>query len=479
MQSKNMSDANVNYHLPNLDFSREIFGYFEARDYKPGQGVNRLGYSPDTKHAADYLSQQAIALGAQVYEDIAGVRYLVWEPRDWSNRERRALLTGSHLDAVPKGGRYDGMLGIVAGIEAVKAVISRGRDLPAPVAVVMYPNEESSGFEFASSSKIATGQLNPKTLDKLDNLGSGMTLIRAMCDHHGLDEAAIRQAVADKRALFDIGSAAAFVETHIQQNDQLARDGFDIGVVTAIKGTFRCGTVKFTGRADHSGACPQEDRRDAGMAMCRFISMLEDKIDEIRKTHPDITLSVGDVKGPEQGSLNIISEDAAVLFDIRSESVPALMDARETVLETLPQAIARRYTVAISIDEAQTRLQQPTKMDAYLNDAFMRVAGELGLRAARVPCGPGHDAGILQNVLPSMVLLSAHKGGSHHPDEIMTVNKADDAFAPDSPYAALVKSLCLYVAGEVVVPATPPWMHPDAPSPFVRGLLANGARRLG
>lgn len=475
-----MTRTNANQHLPDLDFSREIFGYFEARDYKPGQGVNRLGYSPDTKHAADYLSQQATALGAQVYEDIAGVRYLVWEPRDWANRERQALLTGSHLDAVPKGGQYDGMLGIVAGIEAVKAVISRGQDLPAPVAVVMFPNEESSGFEFASSSKIATGQLNPKTLDKLDNLGSGKTLIRAMCDHHGLDEAALRQAVTDQRALFDIGSAAAFVETHIQQNDQLARDNLEVGVVTAIKGSFRCGYVTFTGHADHSGACPQEDRRDAGMAMAYFTVMLNESLINMRKTYPDITLSVGDVKGPEQGSVNIISESAAVLFDIRSENIEALKAARDTVAQ-LVKNIEHQCAVTVSIDEAQSRLQSPIPMDAALNEAFMRVAGELGLRAARIPCGPGHDAGIMQGVLPSLVLLSAHEGGSHHPDETMVVNRADDAFDPDGPYAALVKSLCLYVAGEVVTPASASVVvpAPSAPSPFVRGLMANGARRLG
>ncbi len=467
--------------LSELSFSRHVFEELRHMHYRDGVGVNRLGYSQQTKEAADricFMAQQDLGESVHIYEDIAGNRHIVLEPEDPANRAHQALLMGSHLDAVPHGGQYDGIAGIVSGLEVMRAIVKQGIDPVAPLVVTAFISEESSRFEFATSSKIFTGCLNPVTLDRLDNLGSGETLLQAMVKHHGLDGDRIKAAVHARHPLFAPTTAAAFVEAHIQQNDQLARDGFDIGVVTGIKGSFRCGYVKFTGRADHSGACPQEDRQDAGLALAHYIHGLDSELNELRKTYPDLTFSIGDLKGPEKGSVNTISSSAAVLFDIRSASEHALRRAQEITRE-LADKIANDRNVHVEIDDEQTRLQLPVIMDGGLVRAFNKAARRLGQNVAKTPSGPGHDAGPMQDAVPSIVLFSPHTGGSHNHNEIMTVRRGEDPFGENSPYANTIKLLYVYAMEQIVSPRRPKTTFADASiSPFANSLQSRGAQRL-
>jgi len=461
-----------------LNFSRTLFAHLAKLHHTNDAGVNRLGYSKETQEAILYLCRLAQQnFGALSFRDLAGTCYIVLEPKDHTDRDMAALAMGSHIDAVPQGGQYDGMAGIIAGLQAMEIAIRSNLPIRAPIVTIMFPNEESSRFQFAVSAKASTGRLHPNALYTADLLGSGETLASAMKTHHDIDIDGLGNALSAAQSLMPDEEIASFIEPHIEQSDVLASMGQDIGIVTNIKGTQRCGYVRFVGEADHSGACPQAERRDAVLGGAHFMVALESALEYRRKTSPDLTFSFGDTRVQGGGSMNIISPNNEILFDIRCSDRQTLTNAMENVRK-IGTFIARQRNLVFHIEENSVILQPPVDMDKNLIEGLLKTTDEIRLKRMTLPSGPGHDSQILQQSgRASGVLFIPHTGRSHKKAERMTIKPNDDPFSINGGYASAVRVLLKYMEGKVIQPKRCSLSQPSRinHSPFVQRLIARGA----
>lgn len=461
-----------------LDFSDRLFSSLREQHYTPDGGVNRLAYTHETTWALRYLGAEAEKLGAKIYVDPAGDYYAIFEPDSLEDKLQPALLMGSHVDAVPQGGQYDGMMGVIAPLQAMAILKQQGIKLRQPVAIPMFVNEESSRWAFALSSKAAMGVLPPSVLDKRDDV-HGETPLEAMKAQR-IDVDVFEQKVRAREAFLPKEETAFFLETHIEQEDTLADEGFDIGIVTKAYGNYRPGLVRFEGRADHSGMCPPAKRRDAVLAASHFNVRLEARLNELNQTYAHLGTVVFALNKSNSsgGAQNIISADNEVLFDIRSDSKEMLIMARR-IAEELATEIATERKVSVKINRANPTLQDPIEMDTALREGLSHTAGRLGLRYKSMSSGAGHDCMVLQeNGIKSGALLTPQRGGSHHPLERMTVEAGDDPYDLKSGYASSVRMLMEYAQGKVVVTQRiegPALLHRQS---FTVALVARGAKPL-
>ena len=313
----------------------------------------------------------------------------------WMKEE--GLVVSSHVDTVPNGGRFDGALGVVVGLEAVSALRGTGHGPTLAVAVFRY----EEGWRFGGGcfgSRAITGDVPPDELDAVDAQG-----------------VSVRDALA---ALGFEGPAAAaslpgcFVEVHIEQGPVLEGRGVPHAVVTVIAGIGGF-TVTFSGASGHAGTLPLSHRRDAFLAAADFAL-------DLRRTAlgiSDAVATIGDVRIPG-GAQNVVPGLTAVSVDVRaptSDGVHRLADA----VQRLAGDAARRNGCSA---EVETRwLTEPVPMDDHIRAALHRAADELAVEAIDLPSGAGHDAGILaaHGVPTGMLFVRSLNGGaSHRPDEL-------------------------------------------------------------
>lgn len=213
-------------------------------------GVTRLSFTAEERRAKDLVVSYMREAGLAVHEDAAGN---VIGRKEGTNREASVVLIGSHLDSVYNGGRFDGPLGVLAGIEVVQSMNEQGVKTHHPIEVVAFTDEEGARFRFGMiGSRAMAGTLPPEALDYRD--ANGISVAEAMRwaggDPNRLHEAARKR-----------GTVKAYVELHIEQGRVLEEAGLPVGIVTGIAGLI---WVKFTieGKAEHAGATPMSLRRD-------------------------------------------------------------------------------------------------------------------------------------------------------------------------------------------------------------------------
>src|SRR5712672_916952 len=218
---------------------------------EPGRLV-RLYLTPEHRRAADLVAGWMRAAGMAVSEDALGTVRGRWDGQNAGARKR--LLIGSHLDTVLDAGKYDGPLGVIAGILAVDHVVRSGRTLPFGIDVLAFGDEEGSRFPSTlATSAGCAGAFDRATLALADR--DGVTFGEALA-RYGKDPGAIASAA------YRAGEAAAYVEVHIEQGPVLEGENEPLGVVTGIVGQSRM-RVTVTGEAGHAGTVPMRLRRDA------------------------------------------------------------------------------------------------------------------------------------------------------------------------------------------------------------------------
>jgi hydantoinase/carbamoylase family amidase len=354
-----------------------------------GHGANRPAYSPaeDEAHAlvAGWMSEAGLVVERDPAGNLVG-RLAGWRPH------LPEVWTGSHLDSVPAGGRFDGPLGVLAGLEAVEGLGRQERTL----VVVAFRDEE--GWRFGRGcfgSRALCGRLEPRELDALDAEG-----------------VSLRAALGTKPPAGGwLPSVAAYVEVHIEQGPVLAALDAPLGVVTSIVGLARLSVV-FRGRAGHAGTTPMVGREDALMAASRFVLAVNDAA--VGLCRPDSSGSRGAVATVgkltvEPGAANVVPDRAV-----------ALVDARAPGEETLGTLLAAIEAAADGGSVERLRRTSPVPMSAPVCDALHAAIRDLGLDAPDLHSGAGHDAGPLgaAGVPVGMLFVRSRNGGvSHAPDE--------------------------------------------------------------
>jgi allantoate deiminase len=370
-------------------------------------GVSRLVYTAEWQAAQDLVADWMAEAGLEVERDAVGN---VW---GWlrGTEPGSAVVTGSHIDSQKPGGRFDGALGVVAGLAAVKAVRARHGQPRRTLGVVSLCEEEASRFPRTNfwGSRAATGAIAPHEAERMRAI-DGPTMAEIMRDV-GLDPARIPEAARD-----DLG---AFIELHIEQGPLLEEAGLPVGIVERITG-YRQTWIELRGQANHAGTTPMDLRRDPMAGAAEIVSAVIDTAH--RMGRPAVT-TVGRMVVEPNGRA-VVPERVGFTVDARHPDPEALALLLRRHEGTWTEVAARRgldLTVRTDSD------RQPCPCDPELLAALTDAAVGAGVPAMRMTSGAVHDAMQFAALCPVAMLFVRSRGGiSHSPDEFTS---AEDAAA--------------------------------------------------
>jgi len=312
-----------------------------------------------------------------------------------------AVVTGSHIDTVRRGGRLDGALGITAGLVAIRALIESKGKPKRPLELLVVCEEE--GSRFATNfwgSRAIIGAIGPTEADTVKD-AEGVTLARAM-QGRGLDPAQIPSAARD-----DLG---AFVELHIEQGSILETEQVPLAVVTAIAGAVHLEVV-VTGRPDHAGTTPMDLRRDALAGAAAMIQAVQSIAAALGR--PAVA-TVGRVH-VEPDQINVIPGRVTFTVDLRHADM-AGRRALEERIRSLCATIASERGLTIAIGTLHER--PPVPMNAVVREVLERAATDTGVTHKALVSGAGHDAQVLAaRCQVGMLFVPSIGGRSHCPEE--------------------------------------------------------------
>ena len=322
------------------------------------------------------------------------------------------LIIASHIDSVRDGGKYDGPLGVMLGIEAVAALNAAGRKLPFAIEVYAFGDEEGSRFPAAMlTSRAVAGTLLPDALDVGDR--DGVSLGAAL-HQAGLDIAKFTEARRDPADFI------GYLEAHIEQGPVLEAEGLALGVVTAIAAQLRFEVV-VTGVAGHAGTNTMALRKDALTAAAEMLLAIER---EGRSGPDDLVATVGRMTvGP--GAPNVVPGRVAFSIDVRAGET-AERDRCAGRIRAALENIAAERGVGLVIDLIHNL--PPAPCDARLMNMLDQAVAATGQPARRLVSGAGHDAMIMGQIVPqAMLFIRCRDGISHNPLEHVDPADADAA----------------------------------------------------
>ena len=378
-------------------------------------GVNRAALSDEDRRARRLMLEWAGDLGFEVATDGIANLYIRLPGR---LADAAPVVTGSHLDSQPRGGKFDGAYGVVGGFEALEAIARAGIEPERPIDLVAWTNEEGGRFQpGAMGSAVFAGVLGLE-----DQLG--------LVDLQGITlEDALAETLASTPGLplRPFGQPfAAYVEAHIEQGPRLENTGTTIGAVTGIQGLYWF-TVEVRGEEAHAGTTPLKGRKDALKAAVAMVSALEELMADESDT---VRFTVGRFEC-HPGSPATVPSRVLFTIDFRHPD-PAVIARIKPNIEPVCQANARGCAVGIrpSIDNA------PLQFDPSLIDMVEGYAARLGHSVMRMPSGAGHDAGHINHLCPTgMIFVPCERGVSH--------NEAENATSADLAAGAQVLAACL------------------------------------
>ena len=361
-----------------------------------GDGGNcRLALTDEDRHGRDLVVGWMRDLGLEVTVDTVGNVVAVYP----GHTDGPPVMTGSHIDTVRTGGRYDGNLGVLAGLEVIETLSAAGVRLPRPVAVGFFTDEEGSRFppDMLGSLVFVGGMSTEAALDVTDSDGVSVGA--------ELDRIGYRGAAPCPGA-----PPFAFVELHIEQGPVLEQEGVTIGAVTGVQG-ISWQEVTIDGQSNHAGTTPMSMRRDAGFAAARAAVAAR----EIAKDIGGFQVATVGALDLHPDLVNVVAGRARLCLDMRNIHEQELQQA-ERLMATSLERIATAEGVGISV-RSMARFE-PVIFDLPVVDLIEDVARRLGHSTKRLPSGAGHDAQMLARVCPSgMIFVPSHRGLSHNPAE--------------------------------------------------------------
>jgi hydantoinase/carbamoylase family amidase len=377
------------------DAIAELAGY---NDDPAAGGITREVYTPTYAAALERVAGWMREAGLETRLDAVGN---LFGRRPGSEPGAPLVLTGSHVDTTLNAGRYDGVVGVLGAIEAVRLLRADGVAPRRSIEVVAWAGEEPRFGTGCVGSRAAAGRLARADLDRLrdrDGVSMAEALRRAGFDPDALPAAAI-----------DPATVHALVELHIEQGAILEQSGEPIGVVTAIAAPHDL-RVTLRGAATHAGATPMDLRHDALAGAAAAMTALE----RLARDGGTTVATVG-VLRVHPGAINVVPGEVELDVDVRD----ADRGARERVVEgwlAETRAIAARR--GLTLEVAPIVEDEPVACDPLVVEAAAASAEELGLAYRRMTSGAYHDAMIMGARVPiGMIFVPSAGGISHHPDE--------------------------------------------------------------
>jgi beta-ureidopropionase / N-carbamoyl-L-amino-acid hydrolase len=366
--------------------------------------VTRLVFSIKELRSRQFLIHQMRQIGLEIHVDRIGN---IFGTLDGAKTKAPAVLVGSHLDTVVHGGKFDGTLGVIAALEAVRTLKEQKIVLPSPVEVVCFVGEESSRFGYSTlGSSLVAGEVHGKDLaHAADAQGIKLEDILASMGIYRNNLPAMRR---------DPSTIKAYLELHIEQGPILEAKKKPIGIVTSIAAPTRFRVV-FTGQADHSGTTPMEMRRDALVAASELIVAVEKICRRYsRMERGRVVGTVGAMK-IEPGVINAIPGRTELSVDIRSITAGAKKRVVRLVQGRIRETARRRR---IRAEILPLREEEPVPLDKRLVRLLKECCEARAIAYEIMPSGAGHDAMQMAKITPAgMLFIPSRRGISHSPLE--------------------------------------------------------------
>jgi len=353
-------------------------------------GICRLTLTDLDGQVRDWFKASAEKLGCRVTVDDMGAMF--------ARREGTAnvppIAFGSHLDTQPTGGKFDGVLGVLAALEALRTLVEAGYETYAPIEVVNWTNEEGARFAPAMVSSGVFGGAIKKDWAQSRQDRDGVTFAAALdaigyrgserCGEHPL---------------------SAFFELHIEQGPILEAEGRDIGVVTGVQ-AMRWYEVTITGQDAHTGATPMHLRKNALLGAARMI----ERIDRIAQAHAPGVGTVGLIEN-RPNSRNVVPGEVFFCVDLRHPDA-AVLDQ----LEAAYNASLKEICDPLGLSVSSTRIwdQPPVRFDAGCVASVRRGVELSGFTSREIVSGAGHDAAYISRVAPTAMIFVPCRGGVSH-----------------------------------------------------------------
>ncbi len=383
---------------------------------QPAQAVTRIVFTRRDLEARSFLKGLAADAGLRVREDAVGNTFLRWEG---SEPALPAVGTGSHTDAIPHAGMYDGTVGVLGGLEAFRALKESGFQPRRSLELVLFTSEEPTRFGIGClGSRLLGGALAPEVADALPdrlhetepNAEPGQTLRKVR------EEAGFHGPLADVRLA--TGHYSAWLELHIEQGPLLERAGLGCGIVTAIAGP---SSYRFTteGSGGHAGALPMSDRHDALCAAAEVVLAIEAAAHDANRASggTDTVATVGTLH-VHPGAANSVPSRVSFSLDLRD----TVADRREAVLAAIRASIRRTERErGVRLSEECIHADDPAVSDPQLLKVLETACRTEGASFRPMVSRAYHDTSFLARIAPvAMLFIPCRDGVSHRPDEYAT-----------------------------------------------------------
>jgi ureidoglycolate amidohydrolase len=366
----------------------------------PLPAVTRVVYTASDLAAREFVTGLCTELGLSVRSDAIGNTFARWEGQE---AHLSPVGTGSHIDAIPHSGRFDGTVGVIGGLAAIRALKNAGFQPLRPIELLIFTSEEPTRFGIGClGSRALAGTMAPQALGTLtDADGRVFDDIRREAGFQG-ELASIR---------LPSGYYAAFVELHIEQGPLLEQAGVPIGIVTAIAAPAALRVI-WRGEGGHAGTVLMNGRRDALCAAAQAILAVEESA---RSTGSSDTVATTGICRVHPGALNSIPDQVTLEIDIRDVD----LTRRDRVLEAVKSAVesiaARRQVRAVT---QCLSADPPASASPYVVEAIRAACRALGNENLPMVSRAYHDSLFMAGIAPTGMIFIPCKGGiSHRPEE--------------------------------------------------------------
>ncbi|MGH3322425.1 MAG: allantoate amidohydrolase [Streptosporangiaceae bacterium] len=378
------------------DFT-ETFGAVSDIGRDPSGGYLRFAWTDEDRVARAWFAEEAASRGLAYERDRNGNLWAWWGDPTQGD----ALVLGSHLDTVPRGGAYDGALGVVSGLVAISAAREAGAEPRRPVAVAAFAEEEGGRFGVPTlGSGLLTGALHPDDVTNRRET-SGGTLGQAMRS----DALATGEIGEDKDLLSRLG---AYAELHVEQGRALVDVGAPLGLGTSIwpHGRWR---LHLAGELNHAGTTTLDDRKDPMIVLARAILTARERAGQL-----GAVATIGRVMA-DPNNTNSVAESVDAWLDARASNDIALDELVESVRVDTRLVGARGGVATEVISESRS---PEVDFDIGLSSRLKETLRGRGLPAPDLAIAAGHDAGNFANLVPTAMLFVRNPtGASHCPGE--------------------------------------------------------------
>ena len=359
-------------------------------------GVNRQALTAEDSQARRMVIDWAVALGAQASMDAIGNLFLRFPG---TNPDLPPIATGSHLDTQPSGGMFDGIYGVLAGLEVLEALVASNRRLPCPLDLVIWMNEEGSRFSPATmGSGVYAGALDLEaTLSSADS--DGIVLSDAL--------AIMKSTLGNVKHADFPHTYDAYFEAHIEQGPVLEEKAALIGAVSGIQG-LRQYEVTVSGQSAHAGTTPKSRRQDA---LLSAMALINDIIARIDDSEDLVRFTVGRFE-VHPGSPNTVPSKVIFSIDLRHPDDNRLGEIEQLIIQCADRVQVCRVDCRCLIRSAVTRF------DETLVASITSAAKALEYAVIILPSGATHDAKSMAMLCPTaMIFVPCRDGVSHHESE--------------------------------------------------------------